>query len=150
MSNGIQAKGVNGFMVKSRAMTPDDIWELRELHEKHYPHLEFPDFLNKFLCGFVITDENDEIVIGGGVQPIGEIVLVTNKNASEIKIGRALIEARNISFYIGHKFNLDELVAFIKDNDVYSRHLVRHGFYPRSSALGIKVPQWEKTQEVQN
>lgn len=141
---------VNGEMVKVRGMTPDDIWELRELHEEYFPDLEFPDFQNKFLCGFVITDERDEIILGGGVQAIGEIVLVTNKNMSETKIGRALIEARNASLYIGQRFSLDELVAFIRDNDAYSRHLVRHGFYPRSSALGIRVPQWEKIQEVKN
>jgi hypothetical protein len=141
---------INGFMLKARGMTPDDIYEIRELHERYFSDLEFPDFINKFLCAFVIEDEENEIVMAGGIQPIGEIVLVTNTDKSEVKIGRALIEARNICLFLGSKFNLDELVAFIRDNDAYARHLVRHGFYPRSLALGIKVPQWEKTTENKN
>lgn len=122
----------------SRAMKPEDIYEIRELHERFYPDLEFPNFLNKFLCSFVLEDEDDGIVMAGGLQPIAEIVLVTNKDKSSVKIGRALVEAQNISLYIGKKFNLDELVAFVK-NEEYARHLVKHGFYPRSPALGIKV-----------
>lgn len=125
-------------MIFPRAMNPEDIPKIRELHERFYSDLEFPDFLHGFLCGFTITDENDEIVVAGGVQPIGEIILVTDKDKSRIKIGRALLEARNISLYVGNKFGLDELVAFVK-NDEYARHLVRHDFYPRSPALGIKV-----------
>jgi hypothetical protein len=125
-------------MIQSRALHRSDIEEIRELHERFYPDLEFPDFLNGYLCGFIITDETDEIVMAGGLQPIAEIVLVTNKDKSRIKIGRALIEAKNISLYVGKKFNLKELVAFVK-NEEYARHLVRHDFFPRSPALGIKV-----------
>jgi hypothetical protein len=126
-------------MLKSRAMNSKDIEQIRELHKRFYPDLGFPDFLNNFLCSFVITDGNNEIITAGGVQPIGEIVLVTDKDKNRVKIGRALLEARNISLYVGSKFRLDELVAFVK-NEEYARHLVRHGFYPRSSALSIKVP----------
>lgn len=132
-----------------RAMTPDDIDKIRELHNKFYSDFEFPDFMNGFLCSFAITDNNDKIVIAGGVQPVGEVVLVTDQDKSRIKIGRALIEAQKISLFVGSKFGLDELVAFVK-NDEYARHLVRHGFYPRSSALGIKVPLWEKTHETKS
>jgi hypothetical protein len=130
-----------------RAMTPDDIDKIRELHYKFYSDLEFPDFLNGFLCGFVVTDERKNIIVAGGVQPIGEIILVTDKDKSRIQIGKALREAQNVSLFVGSKFGLNELVAFVK-NDEYARHLVRHGFYPRSSVLSIKVPSWEKTHEV--
>ena len=125
-------------MIKSREMKPEDIYEIRELHKRFYPELEFPDFLNKFLFSFIITDDDNGIIMGGGLQPIAEIVLVTNKDMDRIRIGRALIEAQNISLYVGKKFNLDELVAFV-NNEEYARHLVKHGFYPRSLALGIKV-----------
>lgn len=132
-------------MLKTRAITADDISMVRELHELYYPDLPFPNFLNGFLCGFVIEDEDDGLIMAGGVQPIGEVVLVTDKGKSRIKIGRALIEAQRVSDYVGGKFGLDELVAFIKDNEPYKRHLIKHGFYPRSSAIGMKVSQWAKT-----
>ena len=130
-----------------RALELRDINKIRELHNKYYPDLEFPDFMNNFLCSFAMTDENDEIITAGGVQTIGEILLVTDKAKSRIKIGKALREAMRASLFIGAKFNLSELVAFVK-NDEYARHLVRHGFYPLSSALAIQVPKWEKTSHV--
>ena len=102
------------------------------------------DFFNGFYGAFII-EEDDEMIMGGGVQMIGEAVLVTDKDKNEMKIGRALIEAQKAVLYLGNRFGLEEIVAFIKDNDAYARHLVRHGFYPRSSALAIKVPKWEKT-----
>ena len=130
--------------MKVRGMKREDVEKVKELHCKHYPDLDFPDFFNGFYGAFII-EEDDEMIMGGGVQMIGEAVLVTDKDKNEMKIGRALIEAQKAVLYLGNRFGLEEIVAFIKDNDAYARHLVRHGFYPRSSALAIKVPKWEKT-----
>lgn len=122
----------------SRELKPEDIYEIRELHEKFYSDSDFPDFLNGFLCGFVITDEKDKIVMAGGVQPIGEIIIFADKDENVTRRVRALLEIKNISLYVGKRFSLDELVAFTKDED-FARHLIKHGFFPRSPALGIKV-----------
>jgi hypothetical protein len=130
-----------------RGMKREDVDKARKLHHKHYPDLEFPDFFNNFYGAFIIED-NDEMLIAGGVQMIGEAVLVTDKDKDSTKIGRALIEAQKAVLYLGNRFGLEEIVAFIKDNDAYARHLVRHGFFPRSPALAIKVPKWEKTTRV--
>lgn len=130
-----------------RGMKQEDIPKLRKIHKKYFSDLEFPDFMNGFYCGFVIEDE-DGIIIGGGLRPSAEILLVTDKKHDNITIGRALIEAQKASMYIGHKFGLNELNAFVKDNDIYTRHLVRHGFYPRPNALAIKVPKWESHSEI--
>lgn len=132
-----------------RGMKPGDIPKLKELHQKYYSDLEFPDFMSGFYGAFLVED-NDELIMGGGVQMIGEAVLVTDKDKDEVKIGRALIEAQKAVLYLGSRFGLDEIVAFIKNNDSYARHLIKHGFYPRSSALAIKVPKWEKTHEAKN
>jgi hypothetical protein len=133
---------------KARGMKREDIDKVRELAEKHFPDLEIPNFMNNFYCSFVITDEEDDIVIAGGLRPSAEILLITDKNMSDIKIVKALIEAKKASLYIGRKFGLNELVAFVKDNDIYARHLVKHGFYSRSNALAIKVPKWENQSET--
>lgn len=129
-------------MINVRDLRPEDVNQIKEIHQKFYSDLEFPDFLRGFLCSFVITDEDEEIIIAGGLRPCAEILLFTDVDKSELKIGRALIEAKNASLYIGQRYGLNELLAFVKNNDVYARHLVRHGFYPRSSALAIKVPKW--------
>lgn len=128
---------------KVRALNKEDMERVRELSEKHYPDLEVPDFMNGYYCAFTVTDENDQIVTAGGLRPSAEILIVTDKDKDFTTIGRALIETQKAALYIGHKFGLNELIAFVKDNDAYARHLVRHGFYPRPNALAIKVPKWE-------
>lgn len=131
-----------------REMKLEDLERIREIHELFFPDLEFPDFMHNFYCAFTITDDNNDIILGGGVRPMGEIVLVTDRDKSSVQIGRALIEARNASLFVGGKVGFNELVAFVQNNDSYARHLVRHGFYPRNSALAIQVPKWAEAQHV--
>ena len=122
-----------------RKMTFDDIQEIRKLHEKYYSQFDFPDFMHNFLCNFVILDDDDSIIMAGGVEPIAEQVLVSNLEKSIIKIGRALVEAKRIGMYACSKHGISELHAFV-DNDDYAKHLMQHGFTPRSRALSLKVP----------
>lgn len=121
-----------------RAVTIDDLPLLKELHERFYPEWEFPDF-TQLLNGFIICDDNNEIILAGGVELIAESVLVTNKKQSRIKIGRALIEAQNISIYTCNRFGIRELLAFVNDEN-YERHLIKHGFSPQSKALSLRIP----------
>lgn len=125
-------------VLRIRSFEPRDIDEVRRIHDRYYSEWEFPDFLNKCVCSFIIEDDDEEIVIAGGIRAIAETVLVTNQNQSRIKIGRSLKEAQHFSLYICEKHGLDELHAFV-NNDDYSRHLLRHGFTPRSRALSMKV-----------
>lgn len=127
-------------MIKTRPLVSDDLDEIRQLHEKHFePYFGLPDF-TRMLCAFIITDENDKTIMAGGVQPIGEILLVTDKkHPSKTELGRALVEAQNISRYVCEKTNIDQMAAFVQDEQ-YARHLIKHGFYPRvGQALAMKV-----------
>jgi hypothetical protein len=124
-------------MVKIRRLQLRDIPHIKELHDKYYNEFEFPDFF-KFLSQFVITDENDEIVIAGGVRAIAESVIVTDQTKSRITIGRALIEAQRASIFTCGRTGIDELHAFVT-NKQYAKHLVQHGFSPRSPAFSMKV-----------
>lgn len=130
-----------------RGMKQEDIPKLKEIHKKYFSDLEFPDFMNGFYCGFIVEDENG-IIIGGGLRPSAEILITTDKGRDVAILGRALIEVQKASLFVGHRFGLNELIAFVKDNDTYARHLVRHGFYPRPNALAIKVPKWENQQKT--
>lgn len=126
-------------MLKNRALTPNDINEVRRLHELHYSDFDFPKF-EELICGFVIEDEKNEIVMAGGVEAIGEALLVTNKEKSRIKIGKGLVLAQNISNYICWKANIRELHAFVTD-DNYAQHLIQHGFEPRNEkVLRMRIP----------
>lgn len=127
--------------MKVRALKFEDMIRVRELYQKFYSDVEPSDFMNGFYCAFAITDGKDDIVVAGGVKPSAEIILVADKDMSKIKVTRALFNAQGASLYIGKRFGLDELVAFVKDNDVFTRGLIKNGFYPRSPALAIKVPK---------
>lgn len=77
--------------------------------------------------------------MAGGVRRIGETILVTNKDhTSKIELGRALVEAQNISQYVCQQDGIEWLHAFVKDIE-YASHLIRHGFTPRCQALSMKV-----------
>lgn len=122
-----------------RALQVYDIFTLKNLHDKYFgEEFNCPDF-TKMLGAFVVTDDNDKIIMGGGVRKIGETLLVTDKgHPSKTELGRALIEAQNISRYICELNGIEWLHAFVKD-EKYARHLIKHGFNPRCQALSMKV-----------
>lgn len=129
---------MNQSLANIRGMTLDDVDKLRELHQKYYPQFDFPEFFKECFCRFIITDSEGEIIIGGGVRTIAESMIVTDQSMSRIKIGRALIEAQRASMYACGRMNISELHAFV-DNEEYAKHLIKHGFSPRSRALSMKV-----------
>jgi hypothetical protein len=120
-------------------MTLDDVGILKELHEKYYSEFEFPDFFKECFCKFVITDDKGELIIGGGVRTIAETMIVTDLDKSRIKIGKALVEAHRASIFACGRIGVSELHAFV-ENEEYAKHLVKHGFSPRSRALSMRLP----------
>lgn len=114
--------------MNKRTIAKEDQERLRKIHSLFFENeFDFPDFLNGYNCSFLIEDSNNDIIVAGGVRPIGEIVLITDKSKSNIKIGRALNEFLNTSKYIGHKFQYDSLHAFIQDED-WLNQLFKYGF----------------------
>jgi len=111
----------------TRSLQPKDIEAIRQIHENHFKEeFEFGYFTD-FMSSFVVVDDDDHIIVAGGVKPIAESVLITNKDYNMTKIGRALMDAMEISSYIGRKFNFDQLHAFIQ-NESFGNHLIQHGF----------------------
>lgn len=125
-------------MIKIRSVTKKDLEQIQELHNSYYSDLELPDF-NNLLSGFVIEDENKEMVMAGGVEAIAEALLVTNKSMSRIKLGRALIEAKRFAMFTCANYRIRELYAFTENED-YKKHLIQHGFVERQEpVLRLKV-----------
>jgi hypothetical protein len=117
--------------LKTRTVSKDDIPFLRELHEKYYSEFEMIDF-TKLLNGFVIETEKDEFVMAGGVKPLAETLLMTDKEMPMTTIGRALVEAQMISMYTCDRFQIEDLIAFVNDEN-YAKHLIKHGFQRRNN-----------------
>lgn len=123
-----------------RGLKTDDLGILKSLHEKHFgADFDFPELFENYLVGFAVTDANDEIILAGGVRRIGETVLITDKSKNMHSIGKALVEALQVSNYVCKQNNIDLLHAFVKD-EAYARHLIKHGFNPRCQALVTQVP----------
>lgn len=89
---------------------------------------EFPDFLKGYHCAFAVED-NNEIIVAGGIRPIAEVVAITNRNASpkqKVMALRKLLEAGKF----GCKVNgYDQLHCFVQD-DNWARQLQTVHFRP--------------------
>lgn len=122
-----------------QALTKDDMPEINDLHDKFFgDQFEKTDFTKAFLSAFVIRDTNGKIVMGGGVRPIAETIIVTDKEANPHLLGDALLEALDFSRFTCRRSKIEFLHAFVKD-EVYARHLIKHGFAERCKALYMSV-----------
>ena len=120
----------------ARALQLKDLEKLKGLHDKYYSQFEFPQFF-RYMNAFVIEDE-EGIIMAGGVESVAEISLVTNKERKMITLGRALLEAKEIALFTCNKFGVRDLYAFV-DNDDYAKHLIQHGFTDCPRALSLRV-----------
>jgi hypothetical protein len=120
-----------------RGIKITDMVKIMKLHDKFYRELEQPSFLHT-IDSFLITDDNDEIITAGMIEKVAEGMLVTNKHQSEIKIGKALIEAQSRMSHICKVNNIRDLYAFV-DNNTYAKHLLQHGFIESNRAFKLRV-----------
>jgi len=118
--------------MKVRELYKEEIPYIQELHDKFYSKdFYLPDLTKGFLVGFTITNDRDKLIIAGGVRPIAETIIVTDREShSMITIGRALLEALKISKYVCDMHQIGLLHAFVA-NQNYKKHLIQHGFYER-------------------
>lgn len=122
-----------------RALRPNDIDKLRDIYEKYYSNdFLFPDFLNNFLCAFVVTDDNNNIITGGGIRLIAESVIVTDQNYPIKERRKALYQVLDASEFITRRSGLDKLHA-VTDNNKWKQHLNKVGFHSRGSFLVLDL-----------
>lgn len=114
--------------MKLRAMTTADIDELREIHKRYFlKEFEFPSFFDGYLSSYVVTDDFGGIIAGGGVRPIAEAVVVTNKAFFPRKRREALLQVMQASMFIANIREFKQLHAFVQD-DKWIEHLQKIGF----------------------
>lgn len=123
-------------MATIRAFTADDLDSVRKLHEKYYSEFEFPQFMN-VLNAFVIED-NEGIIMAGAIEKVAEAMLVTDKEKSRIKIGKALVEAQQCAIFTCKMNRIRDLYAFVNNNE-YAEHLIQHGFIESDRALKLRI-----------
>ena len=113
-----------------RELRESDVEKIRQIHARYYEdEFDFPDFFNNFICSFLVTNDNNDIVCAGGVRNIAESIVITNKGLSVRTRVNALSQALNASKFIAKKSNQVELHAFVKD-PTWHEHLLKVGFSP--------------------
>ena len=111
-----------------RELKSTDVNVIREIHDKYFKtEFELPDFFDKFLCAFVVTDSNDIIISSGGVRLIPESILITNKDFSVRTRREALYRILDASVYVTKNHGYSQLHAFIQD-DIWKQQLKKIGF----------------------
>ena len=126
--------------MKIRKFERKDMEAINAINEEFYPLDRCPDF-NRLYDPMVITGEDGSIISAGGVELIAEGVLVTNKNYSEFKRGRALeIQLATMSTTC-LRIGQDDLHAFVSDDldETWIRALKLYGFELAGTALFKRI-----------
>ncbi len=114
--------------MRIRSLQLEDLSEIEDIHKRFFAdEFPIPNFTDKFFGSFVITDDNDGILVAGGVRPITECVIVTDKSRNHSLLGKALLEAIQVSGFISRRHGFIELHAFVQD-EKFAKHLVKHEF----------------------
>jgi len=126
-------------MMQIRALRVDDIEKLREIHNSFYSDkFEFPDFLHNYLCAFIVTDDNNQIITGGGVRLIPEAVIVTDLQSNVDERRKALYQVLDACEFITKKADFDRLYAATHD-EKWTKHLSKVGFHSRGNFLVLDL-----------
>jgi hypothetical protein len=107
-------------------MLTTDLEAIQLIHNRHFNgEFELPDF-SKFL-GLFVVENDSHIIVAGGVRPIAESILITDKDFNASDRVRALHKALDISEYMTRAVGFDSLHAFVTEENWY-RQLQGKGF----------------------
>jgi hypothetical protein len=126
--------------LKIRSIETSDFEQIRAIHEKHYrEEFSLPDFINKFICAYVVENSKDKIISVAGVRTIVECIAITNKDASVRERRDALLQILEASKYFAAANGYSELHAFIQE-EAWKHHLEKFGFHKtKGKALVLEV-----------
>ena len=111
-----------------RPLEEKDIQAVKYIHARWFnDEFTFPDFFDKFICRFIIEDDDNEIVCAGGVRLITESIMITDQNISSRQKRDVLLEALNVSTHMANKNDFAHLHAFVQD-DTWNKILKKVGF----------------------
>jgi hypothetical protein len=114
--------------MNTRPITDKDIGTLIEIHKRYYAHqFDFPNFLGKFIYPMAITDDKNRIITAGGIVPIAEVIILTDKSQSIIARIDALQEMLAKTRQIAGLYGYSRLHAFVHD-PTWKSQLIKAGF----------------------
>jgi hypothetical protein len=132
-----------------RFLADIDAGQISKIHRDYFSDMEFPNFYNKYHCVYVVVTPENSIICVGGLRPVAEAVVLTNKNFSVRDRRDALLKIFEAVNYSAEKLSYDQIHAFSFDRD-YTNHLImRMGFKCNEEnkvlTLDVKNGQEERT-----
>ena len=117
-----------------RAFHPVDFPELKRLHEIYFKdEFDFPELL-RYLCAFVVEDEQG-IITAGGIRTIAECAIITDLSRDPRVRIKALYKMLEASKFVCNRTGFDQMYAW-SQNPRYTRRLMRNGFrLPQGQSL---------------
>lgn len=121
-----------------RLMTEEDKIQLRKIHDEFYSK-EFPfSHFDNFLSAFVIED-NGKVVVGGGIKPIAESIILTDKSFNIKEKREALYNMLQCQLFAATRLKYQHLHAFVQDES-WQHCLEKIGFHsPKGKCLILEV-----------
>ena len=116
--------------MKIRELHYRDKKEIDRIYNEFFDNNEYPDFFNSriFPCPFVVTDDDEKIILAGGVKLIAEAVVVSDQSLSKRARFDALFQALGSSIFIAQGMEHHQVHAFVNNDEKYVRTLQRFGF----------------------
>ena len=122
-----------------RRPRPEELVKLRELHAQRENEFNFPE-IELLSSLYVVTDNNDNIIGFGAVQPIFESVIVIDKTQSLADRVAVFEQLLNKAYEEMHEQGISQLHAFVQDTKFENFLIGRYGFVPtKGTALVKKV-----------
>lgn len=117
----------------------EDMKKVEEIHAKYFAdEFELPNFIEHFMGSFVVED-NNEIILVGGVRVIAELICITDQSQPAKKRVIALKEATRAGQFICKLNNLDQLHCFVQ-GEKWTNQVKTVNFRPtKGQALVIDV-----------
>jgi hypothetical protein len=124
----------------TRKLRESDIPELQRIHEKFYAQeFDFPNFLPRFIDPIVVTNREGKIITGGGILPIAETIILTDKDTQLGERMKGLKEMFDDNLYTAKRYGFSRLHAFVHEYN-WLKYLEKAGFEPcKGKILSIGV-----------
>lgn len=123
-----------------RALLKRDVQCINDIHKRFYSEEFSLSDLDNLSYSFVSVDENDKVISAGGIKPIIEMIIVTDKDATVNNRQVALYDMLRMAEVSTRQAGYNQIHAFIQD-EKWARYLIRHvGFKPtvgQSLVIGV-------------
>lgn len=113
--------------MKIREFRESDKIDIDKLHNTYFKDNEYPDF-DKLKSPFVVTNDEDRVILACGIKLLGEVIVVSDKDLPVKTRLDALLQVLGSSIFICSALGQKELYAFVNNDEGYIKVLQKYGF----------------------